>query len=259
MEFTVEEINKRAVDLQRVINEIIARFKTITSLQEASIWKSDAMALQNLLDRFKVDAIRFQEMEEESLKLEENIRKNLSFIKRFSASGIEKQHKNNIQNLEEGIRSIDVASSEINELIEEMPASNTELNTMLYELNNRKKELTVEKRSVNEEMRQIRTSARQARASLSGVRGGTIGKVAFYQRAGITYSKENKLSPLESQKGNIEYELIEIEKRIIRLNGFKGEDDFYPETRVLRCSYCGRRVNMGEICPGCGSDKTTLV
>ena len=44
------------------------------------------MALQNLLYRFKTDAIRFQEMEEESLKLEENIRKNLSFIKRFSAS-----------------------------------------------------------------------------------------------------------------------------------------------------------------------------
>ena len=80
-------------------------------------------------------------------------------------------------------------------------------------------------------MRQIRTSARQARASLSGLRGGTIGKVASYQRAGITYSKESKLSPLESQKGKIEYELIEIEKKINRLNGFKGEDDFSPEIK----------------------------
>ena len=58
---------------------------------------------------------------------------------------IEKQHKNNIQNLEEGIRSIDVAGSNINELIEETPASNAELKTILFELTNRKKELTVEK------------------------------------------------------------------------------------------------------------------
>ncbi len=258
MGVTVEEINKRAVDIQSVINEMLVRHKNIASLQEASIWKSDAIALLNLLSRFKADVGQFQEMEKASLKLEENTRKNLSFLKKFAASKAEKLHKDNLQNIEEGIKSIDVATENITKLIDEIPASNTELKTMLYELNCRKKELTVDKRTVNEEMRQIRTAARQARVSLSGVRGGTIGKVAFYQRAGITYSKESKLSPLESQKGRIENELIEIDRKINCLNGLKGEEDISPETEVLRCSYCGRRVNFGEVCPGCGSDETTF-
>jgi len=138
-----------------------------------------------------------------------------------------------------------------------VPANNEELKTMLSRLNNRKKELSIEKRSINEEIRQIRTGARQARANLSGFRGGTMGKIATYQRAGITSSTENKLSPLESQKGRIEYELIKIDQQINRLSGFMGDDVVYTEIKVLRCSYCGRRVITGEVCPGCGSDKTT--
>ena len=30
------------------------------------------------------------------------------------------------------------------------------------------------------------------------------------------------------------------------------------DKKVLRCAYCGRRVSSDEICPGCGSDITTL-
>jgi rubrerythrin len=84
-----------------------------------------------------------------------------------------------------------------------------------------------------------------------------VGKFATYRRAGITMSKEKALSPLETKKADIENQLIEIEKQINRLNYIKIDEEGNEDLQVLRCSYCGRRVNPGEVCPGCGSDKTT--
>jgi hypothetical protein len=258
MKYTIEELSKRAIDIQNASDEIVARYNKISSLQEAAVWKSDAIALQNLLNSFEQDLIQFQNIERGSLQEEESARKNLSFIKRYTTSkDTEKKHKGDIVQAQKGIDSITVARSVLAGIIDETPTNNVELKQKLTELNIHKKELTVDKRTVNEEMRQIRTSARQARASLSGVTRGTMGRMATYSRAGITRGKENKLSPLESEKGSIENQLIETEKKINRLKSINVDEEGNIESHVLRCSYCGRRVNFGELCPGCGSDKTT--
>jgi rubrerythrin len=258
VEFTIEKLSKRADDIQTAADEIVERYYEIKSLQDAAVWKSDALAIQNVLTLFQADLVQFHNSELESLQKKENTRKNLPFVQRFTASReSEKKHKNNLDILQKGMESVKVAKSVINETIDETPTNKVDLKTMLSGLITRKKELTFEKRSQNEEMRQIRTKARQDRANLSGMNRGTMGKIATYQRAAITREKESKLSPLEYKKGEIEYELIEIDKKINRLNGFKGDDMVYIETKVRRCSYCGRRVNSGELCPGCGSDRTT--
>jgi chromosome segregation ATPase len=253
MEFTIEELSKRAADIQRATNELFVRYHEITSLQEAARWKSDALALQNLLTLYQQDLVQSLNIVKVELTQEENARKSLSFIKRFRARrDLGKKHKGNLELTEKAIESIETAKSLIGEKINETPANRAELKTILSGLNARKKELSVDKRSLNEEIRQIRTKARQDRAEYSG-----IGKMATYQRASITRGKERMLAPRESDKGGVENQVIEIEKKIDRLEGFKVDDTVNIESDVLRCSNCGRRVNSGELCPGCGSDKTT--
>jgi hypothetical protein len=106
-------------------------------------------------------------------------------------------------------------------------------------------------------MRQIRTAARQERAKLTGLTRGTVGKVASYQRSAITYGKEKALSSYEDQKTEIENELMEVDRKINRLTNIQIDDVEIIVERIRRCSYCGCRVEFGDICPGCGSDKTT--
>jgi len=181
MEFTIEELAKRSMDIQRTIDEIIGSYNSITSLQAAAIWKSDALAIQNVITLFQADLDQFHTREEELLRKEEKTRGNLSFIQRFTASRTsENKHKENLQILHKGIESVATAKSSIYEKINETPSTKAELKTMLNRLISRKRQLAIEKRSVNEEMRQIRATARQAHASLTGLNRGTIGKIATY-------------------------------------------------------------------------------
>ena len=258
MEYSIENFTKRSKDIQIVIDELLERYHEITSLREAAVWKSDALALKSLILLFHRDLNQCHELEESLLQQEENVRKNLQFMKRLTASKeMEKKHRSNLQILQEGIESVVAAKTTIEKLIHDIPCNQAELKAIINDLTFRKKELTIEKREMNEEIRLIRTKARQDRAKLSGINRGTMGKIASYQRASITRGKESRLSPLEYAKGDIENQLIEIDKKMNRLNGFKLDDIVNHEDNILRCSYCGRRVNFGEICPGCGSDNTT--
>ena len=258
MDFTIEELSKRAADIQSAADEIVTRYQEISSLKEAAVWKSDALALQNLFNLFEIDLVRSHEVESGLLHNEENTLKNLSFFKILTASQKSiKIHRENLDIIQNGIDSIEVAKSVIAGIIDETPIYKAELKQKLNDLIVLKKELTVNKRTVNEEMRQIRTAARQQTAKMSGLRGGTVGKIARYQRAGITMSKEKALSPMESTRGDIESQLIETEKQINRLKGIKVDEEGNIEAHVPRCAYCGRRVNSDKLCPGCGSDTIT--
>ena len=45
MEFTIETLSEREEDIQSTTDETVARYQKKLSLQEATVWKTDAMAL----------------------------------------------------------------------------------------------------------------------------------------------------------------------------------------------------------------------
>ena len=254
---TLSELAEQASRLQAHADELSHRFQALGSYEEAARFDSDALATIRLSERYKADLEAFVLAEETALQDADSARGSLPFFKRlFASRSEEKRLASSIAEARGGVASVDNAISELYELIDRTPASKTEQKQMLAELRLLKKEITTHKRSVNEAMREIRTKARQDMSSWTGVSGGMVGSVARLERMGIRHGKEAALAPHEGTKASLELQIIDLERRIIWVERFQGEEPTAEEP-PLRCGYCGRRVSQNAVCPGCGSDKTT--
>ncbi len=254
----MESVSKRARDIQPAVDEISRRYYKITSLKEASIWKSDALALQNILASIKIELYQCLDNEELLLQDAENNKKYPPISKRIAGlAAVVEKHKANLAVLDKDIAGVDMSTAFLYMLISRVPTTASEAMSLLVDLSILKKELTVEKREVNEEIRQKRTKARQDLAKWSRGHANYSGKSASSTRLGAINPKGMSLSPLETRKGNIEYELIEVYKAINWLKRLEINDAAPIQDKILRCSLCGRRVNPGETCSGCGSNQAT--
>ena len=128
---------------------------------------------------------------------------------------------------------------------------------MLNELKCVKKNLVLEKREINEFIRQVNVEARKSIAKVSGISKGFIGSVARTHRVNVRYQKEAALRPNEDAKAAINRQLFQIERDILWVSKFNGEE-LPSGIEVVRCAYCGRRVIDGNPCQSCGSIQTIL-
>lgn len=254
---TLESISQSAKGIQGTIDELLERFNSICTFEEATVWDSDTEAAIKLVEKYINRIRQFVTDQEHALEELQASRAKLPVVKRLFASHKEEDKmKEELETARKGIATNEETIEALYELIDRTPSSKKEQSEMLNEYRQLKKELTTEKRAVNEEMRKIRAEARSKTTGLSGISGrGFIGSAARYSRSSIRYQKESALRPNEDAKGALERQLIETEKRINWISKFSGTDPgpAYYEA-VLRCSYCGRRVEPNSVCPGCGSD-----
>ena len=252
----LETLEKQAASLQGTVNELMARFDRSTKFDEAAWWDRDAQAVIRLFEQYKESLTKYCKEQEQTLTELKLARTALPFFKRvIAARGDEKSLEDNIAQAAKGIASVDKAIDTLYDLVDRTPTSKGEQTQMLKELRQQKKELAVQKRSINENMRAARTKTRQEMSEWTGVQGGMLGDVARMKRASIRRQKETALHPQENARAAIERQLIEIDKRFTWVSRFSG-DDPHQEDVVVRCAYCGRRVEPDKVCPGCGSDYT---
>jgi len=255
---TLDDIGKQTPALQSYYDELAGRYKGLNTYEDAANWKSDAAALVTLFEQYQSDLEAYVEQEQNALRLAKDAREALTALKRLTASTAqEKLLAENIEKAEGGIASIDRVITDLLERGSQCPSSKAEQKKILDELRLYKKELGLEKRQVNESMRQIRTQARQSTVAWSGAYNkGFLGNLKRTKRALIRLEKERNLAPNENAKAVIEKLLIDTERKIIWASHFTGVD-FQIEVPFPRCAYCGRRMESGGICPGCGSDRMT--
>ena len=259
MDKSFDKYLQRGNEIQGVANEVAGRFSRLVTFQDAITWLSDARALITILEQLADDLTEYKLCQEATLKQEEESRASSTFLKRnFGFREVEKNLKENISNGEGSGKNVERAISEVFILIDQTPTNKAEQKEMVSELRQLKKDLVLEKRTNNDELRQIRTTARQKSAEWTGTGGrGVLGSMARFDRARIRTSKEAALSPHEDSKTRIERQLIETERKINWVSHFIGEEPMTEYQQVvLRCAYCGRRVEPGKVCPGCGSDRT---
>lgn len=256
----LDTIAKSTKGIQGTIDELLTRFKNLSKFEEAAVWDGDAEAVLKLVEQYNERIRKFISSQEQALEELKSSRASQSFAKKmFASRKDEKSIETDLAAARKGIEENEETIDTLYELMDRTPSSKAEQAEMLKEFRQLKKELTTEKRAVNEEIRAIRAEARQKTTRMTGISGsGFMGSAARYSRASIRYQKESALRPNEDAKAAIERQLINIEKRINWVSRFSGDD---PETRpdeILRCSYCGRRVEPNSVCPGCGSDRTML-
>jgi hypothetical protein len=210
-----------------------------------------------LFEQYQDRLTAYTAQEESALQEAQEKRNALPVFQRMMASkGAENTYQENICKVDKGITSVDKVIDGLMERIEKIPISRSEQKEMLRSLREYKKELALLKREANEIMRQTRIKSRQDMAKWTGINRGTLGTLARVQRSSIRHQKESRLAPMENSKTSIERELIEADRKIAWIERFTGKDTEI-EVSVIRCAYCGRRVVPGELCPGCGSDRTT--
>ena len=251
MNYDLDTISKQASSLSSTTNELIDRYKVLDKFDDAAIWFNDVKAVATLFEQYKEVLLQFIVKQKQILSDLEDSRSAQPLLKRFfTSTKDEKRIGADIAKAETGIDSVDSAAETLNELLDTTPLNKEEQAGMLKELREAKKDLTLEKRTVNAQMHSIRTQMRQENTSIAGQRGPG----SRYYRAAIVREKEKLLNPHEDSKAAIEQELIIIEKRINRISRFTG-DNSQPQfiDIVFRCAYCGRRVQLSAVCPGCGS------
>ncbi len=255
---TLDELGNHANELQSFFDDLVKNYANLATFREAASWKSDAYALTHLFENYLADLESYKTSELHSYNEAKNSRESLPALKRLSASqSIEKKHKSNIDQATKGIESVRKAIEILDEMIVAIPINKLEQKEILSDIRLYKKEIALQKRQINQSMRQIRTESRQKMTALTGVNRGFAGDIARFQRRSLRLNKENQLAPLENVLAALDKELIEIERKIVLITRLKG-DDSPIETNVLRCAYCGRRINPGSLCPGCGSDRTII-
>ena len=258
MDTSRDDLARQAKYLQATAYDLREQYENLTTFSEAAQFDSNAFALIQLFEKYHAVLHNFRSQAEQSLRETKAARDALPLHKRiFSSRGEEKSHRKNMEDFDKSISNLENTISLLQELIDSTPASKAEQKGMLQKFSITKKELTLEKRRVNEEMRNVRTAARQKMTNWTGVRGGTLGKVARYQRTAIRLDKESTLSPLEKERAIIERQQLEIEKQIIWVSKFVG-DDPEGEHEIICCAYCGRRMDNERVCPGCGSTMTII-
>ncbi len=255
---SIDEIATRSNLLYSRYKELLSSFDNLESFSDAIQWDSDA---NSLIELFKVsiyDFLEFQKTLQHELEKTISVRKSKSFFGRnFSSTKSEKEHRKSIIKMDEVVNSTESVIEKLQELIDRTPNSKADQKEMLNELKTLKKDLSLEKREINETIRQVNVEARKSISRVTGMRGGTLGSVARFHRVNVRYQKEAALRPNEDAKAGINRQLLQIEKDILWVSRFKGEEILITNNAV-RCAYCGRRVFDGNPCQSCGSIQTIL-
>jgi hypothetical protein len=255
---TYDELANRSRLLIDRYKELISTFDHLETFADANQWDADASALIEIFRDANGDFLTFKKSENQSLEELTAERNAKPFFPRlFASKSAEDSHKEKIKEMDTVVSKVETLIDNLDGLIDRTPNSKAEQKEMLSELKSLKKELTLEKREINEAIRQINAEARKSIASVTRLRGGLVGNYARYQRIGARYQKEASLKPNEDSKAVINGQLIQVEKDILWVSKFKG-DEPSATTSALRCAYCGRRVTDGDSCKGCGSVQAIL-
>lgn len=255
-----EELIKRNPVLQESLNELSERYNALESFQDAREWDKDSQAfIDILLDLIKDwgDYRKEQESLYEQLIKE---REGKPFINKLFSKRPDEDVKKSIDLIDIEIKGLESAIDMLSELMDKTPANKSEQKEIADNIKLLKKELSLKKQEVNESLRQIRANARIKATNWTGVTGGIIGKVAKYQRISARLEKEIALTPIEDVRKYIEKKAIALERDLIWIMHFKGDDQETKQSpqeetiSVMRCNYCGRRVNdLDDVCKGCGA------
>jgi hypothetical protein len=255
---TWSELSNRTNAVQKSVDNLLQKHKTLKTFRDAQEWDTDALAVIELLQEFLKDISNFRDEQKkklDELKLE---RKEGSFFKKvFSSRSDENETVEYINKADAETQSILDGIDLLFAMMDKTPASKSEQKELANELRQLKKEYALQKREVNENLRQVRASARQKTANWTGVSAGLVGSVARHQRTSIRLEKERALAPNEDLKAVIEKNLVALERDLNWVMHFTGEDQEVTIPLALEevrhCGYCGRRVTNDDFCLGCGA------
>jgi hypothetical protein len=263
MKTTSDVYNQTSV-LIKSLGELLQRYETVKSFNDAQEWNQDANTLVNSLEENKSDLLVVCDGLEKKLAESKQERNSKSIFQRvLSSHSDENKITEAIKQTNSIIQRVEGYIEDLSEKVEKTPTNKLQQKEIANELKALKQELTLQKREINKDLRQTRANARTKTASWTGVRSGMLGSIARNQRTSIRIEKERALVPLENQKSFIEEKLIDLERDINWVMHFDGDDQKiknqrYEEEIIVdaarKCKYCGRTViGAADVCPGCGA------
>jgi hypothetical protein len=255
---TIDEIATRSNLLLSRYKELLPSFDNLENFSEAIQWDSDASSLIELFKNSISDFLEYQKSLQQELEIIKTERESKSFFMRsFSSKKSEKEHAESILDMADVVKKTEIIIEKLQDLIDRTPNSKVEQKEMLNELKTIKKNLALEKREINESIRKVNVEARKSISKVTGISGGIFGTVARAHRVSVRYQKEAALRPNEDAKAGINRQLLQVEKDILWVSKFNG-DEIPIINNIIRCAYCGRRVIDGNPCQSCGSIQTIL-
>jgi hypothetical protein len=254
----IDEIATRSNLLVSRYKELLSSFDNLETFSDTIQWDSDASSLIELFKDSVSDFLEYQKTMQQELEIIKAERESKSFFARnFSSKKVEKEHTDSILDMADVVKKTEIVIEKLQDLIDRTPNSKADQKEMLNELKTIKKNLTLEKREINESIRQVNVEARKSISKVTGISGGIFGTVARAHRVNVRYQKEAALRPNEDAKAGINRQLLQVEKDILWVSRFKGEETPVVND-VVRCAFCGRRVLDGNPCQSCGSIQTIL-
>lgn len=201
-------------------NSLMAEFKDLSTLTEASEWDQRAQAEVDRINNV-VSGLKGKLAEKTKvLELMQKERNGKPFLSRmFASKKPEQEISQEIDQLHKSISNLLEMGDTLNDAIDFTPNSPEEKKALLAELRIHKKELGADKREVALNMSAIRADARQKNADIDG-RTSYDSKSAARDRRQIHYEKEAALQPHEDAKAAIERQIIQVEKDILRVEKF---------------------------------------
>jgi hypothetical protein len=201
-------------------NSLMAEFKDLSTLTEASEWDQHAQAEVekiNLVIRYLKDNLAQRTKDLAQMQKDRDAKPFLSRI--FASTKPEQEISQEIDQVQKQITNLMEMGDKLSDAIDFTPNSPEEKKALLTELRIHKKELEADKREVALTMNAIRADARQKSADIDG-RASYDSKSASRDRRQIHYEKEAALQPHEDAKAAIERQIIQVEKDILRVEKF---------------------------------------
>jgi hypothetical protein len=201
-------------------NSLMAEFKDLSTLTEASAWDQRAQAevdrINNVVRELK-DKLAEKTKDLAQMQTERNAKPFFSRI--FASTKPEQELSQEIDQVQKHISYLMEMGDKLSDAIDFTPNSPEEKKALLAELRIHKKELEADKREVALNMSAIRADARQKNANIDG-RTSYDSKSAARDRRQVHYEKEAALQPHEDAKAAIERQIIQVEKDILRVEKF---------------------------------------
>jgi peptidoglycan hydrolase CwlO-like protein len=201
-------------------NSLMAEFKDLSTLTEASEWDQRAQAevdrINNVVSDLKE---KLAQRTKELAQMQNDRNAKPIFSRIFASKKPEQEISQEIAQVQTSISHLMEMGDTLRDSIDFTPNSPAEKKALLAELRIHKKELEADKREVALTMNAIRAEARQKNADIDG-RASYDSKSAAQDRRQVHYEKEAALQPHEDTKAAIERQILQVEKDILRVEKF---------------------------------------
>jgi hypothetical protein len=202
--------------LQVLVDEIVEHLKVVSSLksfEQVQMWDSKSKDYIQTI-QYQLSVLT-QQLHELSLKYKDQSLEfqNLGFLKKIGKKDPSIETLSSINTYNESISILNKLRDGLEEWIDVTPDDVEECKSMIQEYKILRKELLLEKKSSTTSLRNTRENSMERMSNLGFVNG----KVGRFARDIERMRKQKELNQFQSQRDEVEYRILQIDKRLMWL------------------------------------------